>query len=275
MIMKMYKKQNLHTHSTFCDGRDTPEEMIDTALERGFDSLGFSMHSYVKYSSVERVNPEKIAAYCKEIAGLKEKYKGIIDIFLGLEYDFYSDYTHDGYDYLIGSVHYLDTPDGPKSFDTGLAAVLEYIKKYYPDSTLRFARDYYRKLAELPKRGKIDIIGHFDLITKNNEIGKFLDTDSADYKRYALEAVHALKGKIEVFEVNTGAIARGYRTLPYPSSDILRELKKCGFYPTISSDCHNRDFIDCHFDSARELLRSAGFSSQVVLTATGFCEVGI
>ena len=36
--------QNLHTHSTYCDGADTPEEMIETALEKGFTSIGFSGH---------------------------------------------------------------------------------------------------------------------------------------------------------------------------------------------------------------------------------------
>lgn len=46
----MYQKQNLHTHTCFCDGKDTPEEMIQEALKRGFDSLGFSMHSYLSCS---------------------------------------------------------------------------------------------------------------------------------------------------------------------------------------------------------------------------------
>ena len=43
--------QNLHQHCTFCDGKDTPEEMIAYAIEKGFDSIGFSSHSYNPYSS--------------------------------------------------------------------------------------------------------------------------------------------------------------------------------------------------------------------------------
>lgn len=38
-------RQNLHTHTTFCDGKNTAEEMILAALELGMDSLGFSGHS--------------------------------------------------------------------------------------------------------------------------------------------------------------------------------------------------------------------------------------
>ena len=33
-----------------------------------------------------------------------------------------------------------------------------------------------------------------------------------------------VKGKIPLFEVNTGAIARGYRKTPYPSEFLIKEL---------------------------------------------------
>jgi histidinol-phosphatase (PHP family) len=35
---------NLHTHSLYCDGAATIEEMIVSAIENGFDSLGISSH---------------------------------------------------------------------------------------------------------------------------------------------------------------------------------------------------------------------------------------
>ena len=40
-------KQNLHTHSIFCDGKDTIEEMTLEAISKGFDILGFSGHGYL------------------------------------------------------------------------------------------------------------------------------------------------------------------------------------------------------------------------------------
>ena len=36
---------DLHTHTTYSDGRDTPEEMIKEALERGLMCFGISDHS--------------------------------------------------------------------------------------------------------------------------------------------------------------------------------------------------------------------------------------
>ena len=41
----MNDKQNLHTHSTYRDGKNTLEELIETTLEKGLVSLGFSNHS--------------------------------------------------------------------------------------------------------------------------------------------------------------------------------------------------------------------------------------
>ena len=37
--------QNLHTHTVFSDGKNTPEEMVLGAVRAGCTSLGFSEHS--------------------------------------------------------------------------------------------------------------------------------------------------------------------------------------------------------------------------------------
>ena len=269
----MYKKQNLHTHSTFCDGKDTPEEMILEALDRGFDSIGFSTHSYVSCSYFGIVTLEKIENYKKEILRLKEKYKGMIDIFLGIEYDIYSDHSPEGYEYSIGSVHYLKTDEGRKTFDIDLAGTIEYINKYYGGNGMRFAKAYYEAMANAPEYGNFDIIGHFDLLVKNNDMGKFIDESSKEYKDLGFEAIHALKGKIPLFEVNTGAISRGYKKFPYPQMDFLREFRDNGFGAVITSDCHNKNFVDCYFEESQKILREAGFKSRFVLTNNGFEEV--
>ena len=99
--------QNLHTHSTYVDGKDSPEELIKIAIQKGFDSIGFSEHSYMFYSESHSMTPEFTEAYKKEISKLKTKYADQIKIFLGLEVDMYSKIDLSGYDYLIGSLHYF------------------------------------------------------------------------------------------------------------------------------------------------------------------------
>ena len=270
----MFVNQNLHIHTTYADGKDTPEEIVLKAVEKGFDSIGFSEHTYNAYSIYpNQMAIEEMTDYQKEIHRLKEKYQSQIEIFCGLEYELYSDVPVEGFDYLIGSVHYLDINGRILGFDSGAEAVKSYLADNFDGDGLKFAGKYYETLCRLPQKHPFDIIGHFDLMTKTNETLKFLDTTSKTYLRYGYEAIHSLKGKIPIFEVNTGAIARGYRTAPYPQMEFLKEFKTCGFHPVITSDCHNKEFIDCCFDEAKELLLEAGFRTKCVLTANGFEEV--
>ena len=43
--------QNLHAHSVFCDGKNTPEEMIRACLAAGMDSAGISIHSPLPFAN--------------------------------------------------------------------------------------------------------------------------------------------------------------------------------------------------------------------------------
>ena len=265
-------KQNLHTHTTFCDGKDSPEELVIEALARGFASIGFSIHSFMREKTVE---PEKLSAYKAEILRIKEKYKEQIDVFLGIEFEPWTKLSPIGFDYTIAALHYLPTTDGYKAFDVNLEGTLRFINNYFDKEAMKFARSYYQTLCTLPEYGKFDILAHLDIITKHNELHPFLDTDSKEYMALATEAIDALAGKIPFFEINTGAVSRGYRSSPYPSLGILKELKTRGFGAVITSDCHNKNHLDCSFDAARELLLAAGFKSKIILTNNGFKEIAL
>ena len=160
-------KQNLHVHSVYCDGKDTPEEMIEAAIAAGFGSLGFSIHSYMSCSKSGQLSPEKQEKYNAEIERLKEKYRDVFPVFRGVEFDIYADSPQNGYDYTIASVHYLHTADGLVSFDTNLAGTQRFIEQYFGGDAMRFAKAYYGTLAGAADRGTFDIIGHFDIITKH------------------------------------------------------------------------------------------------------------
>lgn len=269
----MKNKQNLHIHTTYADGKDLPEEIVLKAIERGFSSIGFSEHTYSEFSDYPyQMTVDEMTDYRNEINALKHKYKNKLDIFCGLEYEFYSNVPVDGFDYLIGSVHYLDF-DGKKiGFDRGPNEVKEIISNNFNNKPLDFAKKYYETLSLLPNKHRFDVIGHFDILTKTNELAPFIDTSSKEYLNYGYDAIHNLKGKIPLFEVNTGAIARGYRKSPYPQMEFLKEFKNCGFGAIITSDCHNKDFIDCYYNESKELLLAAGFKTLFILTKNGFVE---
>lgn len=272
----MQNKQNLHIHSTYADGKDRPEAMIEMAIQRGFDSIGFSEHSYMEFSDYPyQMTVAAMEDYKREIHALQAKYAEQIDIFCGLEYEMYSTVPTEGMDYIIGSVHYLDVNGQIVGFDRGLPETLAYIDKHFNGDGMAFSRKYFETISRLPEKGKFDIIGHFDLQTKNNEKAGFVDTHTQEYLQLGYDAIHNLKGQIPLFEVNTGAISRGYRTNPYPQIEFLREFCRCGFGAVITSDCHDRNFIDCYFEEAEALLKAAGFCSKWILTKEGFKEVGL
>ncbi len=262
-------KQNLHTHCTYCDGKDMPEEMILTAIDKGFDSIGFSSHSYMHWNG-RGLLPEKQGEYCDEIRDLAAKYRNQIDVFCGLEYDIYSDVDVYDFDYLIGSVHYMEFDGEMCGFDRDVKAVREYIRNHFGGDGMAFCREYYNLVSQMPDYGEFDVIGHFDLCVKLNQKIHFVDEGSPEYLSYAFDAISNLKGEIPFFELNTGCISRGYRNVPYPIPRILKEFKRQGFGAMISSDCHDARDLDCYYNEAKELLASCGFREIYVLTKNGF-----
>ena len=85
-------------------------------------------------------------------------------------------------------------------------------------------KKYFETVAALPQRRSFDIIGHFDLITKNNTQGKFMDVSSPAYLDMGFEAIHALKGKIPLFEVNTGGDRPQLPHSPLPANGIFKRI---------------------------------------------------
>ena len=136
----MTPKTNLHTHTSFTDGADTAETMVRAALERGFFSLGFSDHMPDGWW---RIPPETVAEYRAEALRLKEKYFGQIEIAVGAERDFSVPLPHDGWDYLIDSVHVFRV--GGESFpvDHSREDLLLTLTERFGGDGLRMAADYY------------------------------------------------------------------------------------------------------------------------------------
>ncbi len=260
--------QNLHTHTTYCDGRDTPREMIEAAIAQGFASIGFSEHA--PSLSVRAPSEERIATYQREIRALAREYEGAIDVFCGLEYDTETKTPLDGYDYLIASSHYVHKDGGRYASDGSVEEVRRAIDEGFGGDGLAFALAYFAELAEMPSRGKFDIVGHFDLVSKNCERADFFDVNDPRYIAEGLAAMDAMTGKIPLFEVNTGAISRGYRTTPYPAPVFLDAFRERGFGAVITSDCHAARNLTCGFEDAERLLAAHGFTERYILTKEGF-----
>lgn len=266
-------KENYHTHTYYCDGDNSPEEMVKKAIELGFDILGFSGHGCTQFKEItycmSKANTQK---YINEISALKEKYKNKILILLGVEQDIISNEDVSGFDYVIGSTHHI-VKDGKIYNVDGSKDEFEFIlKNLYNGSIAEYAKEYYDNVATVVEKTNCRIIGHFDLISKNFERCGITETN--EYLDMAKNAVDKLVKYNIPFEINTGAMARGYRTSPYPSVNILKYICEKGGKIIFTSDCHNKNYLDYGFEKAIKLAKEAGFSKRCIITEQGIKEIG-
>ena len=268
----MNLRSNAHCHTVFCDGKNTPEEMILAALDRDFVSLGFSIHGWTPYEPTP-VNMDKEAEYRAELRRLREKYRGRIEILIGAERDFLYERDFSDYEYLIDSAHCL-LRDGEYLYvDWSEDRTNDSVARHFGGDCYAYCRAYFQQEAELCARSDAAFIGHIDLVSKFNEGGKYFDENDPRYLKPALEAVEIAVRRGIPIEMNSGAINRGYRTSPYPSPALLRHIRALGGEIIINSDAHAAAHLDAGFDLCMEAAAACGFDHALRLRAGGFEEV--
>ena len=236
---------NYHTHSTFCDGKDTPEEMVLEAIRLGCPEIGFSGHSYTDFDETYCMSIEGTKQYKKCIRELAEKYRDRIRILLGVEQDYFSNAPTNGYDYVIGSVHYIKKDGVYLTVDESAETQKRDVANHYGGDFYTYIEDYYALIGDIYSKTKCNIVGHFDLVTKFNEDGSLFDTNHPRYIAASDRALQKLLATPAIFEINTGAIARGYRKTPYPEKRLLDVILQSGKKVVCNSDCHNKDNLLC------------------------------
>ena len=252
------KFQNLHTHSTFCDGKSSASEMLRAALERGFDSLGFSSHATLPFPCHWAMKEGVPEQYRAEVLRLKEKYAGQIRVHLGLEQDYYSPEIDAPYEYWIGGVHYVEKNGKYYSVDHSGEGLVEAANESYGGDVLALAEDYFALVADTVRKTRCQILAHLDLITRYNAGSRFFDMESPRYRRAALDALDALSHTDVIFEINTSPYLRG-RDEPYPASFLLREMSARKLPIVLSTDAHRAELLTMGAPEAAELLRDFGF----------------
>lgn len=260
-------KGNFHTHTVFCDGKNTAEEMAEEALERGFTHLGFSGH----------MDPEitmDLAAYDAEIRRLQEKYRGRMDILRGVELDvLFTPRSEEekalleGMEFLIGSTHYIEAPSGGEigCVDDTPERLNRFCREEFGGDYYRLARAYYELEAEVYDRIRCSFVGHFDLVTRFNDQTRDIDESDRRYYLPALEAMEQLVSKGLPFEINCGALNRGRKAEPYPNRFLLKKLREMGGQILISSDAHQKELLDGGFDIAVRMAVDCGFTHTLFL----------
>ena len=254
----MTQNFDLHVHTNFCDGKNGPEEVVRAAISLGLKTLGFSAHSYTFFDESYCIAKDRVEEYRRTIDALSKKYASDIDILCGIEQDFYSRESTASWDYVIGSVHYILVKDEYIPVDESAEILKKAAEKYFEGDFYALAEAYFETVSRVPELTRVDVIGHFDLISKFNDRERLFDETE---KRYFLAAEKCLK-KLALsglpLEINTGAISRGYKSVPYPAPRFWREATSLGIPFLLSSDSHSADTLAFEFDIWERKAEKAG-----------------
>lgn len=285
-------KCNFHTHTTFCDGNNSAEEMVLAAIQKGFTVLGFSGHSIYPSARSWHIPVSKLDEYVSTINALKEKYSSQIKIYCGFEADYFPDskdkdlfldpksvdtplptnpskkiYKKFKPDFLIGSVHYVNTPKGFYSVDSFTENVQKNLVRLYETNGVidgkKAVQDYFEAERQMLKKGDFEILGHPDLIRKRNGVLNFFKENEDWYIQELKDTAKLISRTGCIAEINSGAIARGAMDDFYPSKVFLDILYSYKVPVCVNSDAHDTKNLDCAYERAYELAKKTGYTELV------------
>ena len=261
---------NLHQHTTFSDGKETPQKFVEKAIDLGFSHIGFSEHSPLPFSNPFSLKEENIDDYVSTIDQLKEKYADQIKIYRALEMDYIPGVSEDfnywrkrcKVDYLIGSVH-LVKPDGTDElwFTDGPDHNIydEGINQFFSGDIRKAVKAFYHQTNKMIESQEFEIIGHVDKIKMHNQ-GRFFSEDEEWYRDLLNETIELIKQRDIIVEVNTRGLYKKRSDSLFPDGFALRKVQELNIPVIISSDAHHPDEISSMFDYAEKRLIDMGFS---------------
>ena len=249
-------KANYHTHTTWCDGKNTAREIVEKAIALGFDTIGFSSHAMLPQNDVDWVlTSEKLPLYAAEIRSLAKEFSGRIRVLCAVEADYIPGSSEPSYavysalkpDYIIGSVHFVRAPDGAVvEVDNSPEVLSAGIKAHFEGDRERFVKAYFESVRD-SLAFDFDVVGHPDLVRKFNFKHPYFDESAKWYRDEVALTAEAIAASGKIVEVNTGAISRGWFDDAYPSEFFRAELRSRNVNFMLNSDAHSTDGIDCAF----------------------------
>lgn len=249
--------------------------MVQAAIQAGLTSIGFTGHAPLPYENDWTMKKETVRCYMDDVRTLAEKYQEEIDISLGMEIDYFisnEDISSDSkalipeLDFFIGSIHTIgkmknglmaDVDYTPEIFETG-------IKDCFDGSVQAFVQRYYEALGNMALRVRPDIIGHMDIIKKNNVDNRFFDDQEPWYQEAAKACLDKIKASGSIIEVNTGGMIRyGDRCL-YPEQWLMESILEKEIPITLNGDSHTTAGIRYAYEEVSALLKKVGFKAIMV-----------
>jgi histidinol-phosphatase (PHP family) len=248
---------DLHSHTLYGDGADTPETMAQAARDRGIEVFGFSEHfprpegyDYPIESFNHRMLAGRWFDYASAVMRLTRSPTDGPKLLFGAEIDYIpekeqwiaSEVAAFAFDYVIGSVHMIDT----WGFD--------YLHHDWEgkDVDALYTR-YYEIVTRLVRSGIADFVGHLDLI----KVFKHTYPAARDHTDEAVAVLVEMKRHGTFLEINTGALRKPCRELA-PAPNLIREAARMKIPFVLGSDAHKKQDIGHSFAEVIEMLKGLG-----------------
>lgn len=277
-IVNSTRRYNLHSHTQFCDGRFTMEDMVKAAIGCGLEHYGFTPHSPIPLPSSCNMSALAVDDYIAEFRRLKSIYGDRINLYMSMEIDYLGDrwgatspYFNDiPLDFRLSSVHFVPTADGSKEVDVDgqPPRFKEYLDRYF-DGDLRGVVDrFYERTIEMIEKGGFDMLGHFDKIGSNASAVRPGIEEEPWYRRHIDNVIDTILARPSlVVEVNTKAYAppvgasatvvANYRPRIYPSPSTVKRLVSAGVTLAVNSDSHYASRITTGRDETFDIIDKA------------------
>jgi histidinol-phosphatase (PHP family) len=255
---------NYHLHNQYSsDGRGSTEDVVETALELGFEEICFTNHAETLAPKggdwiLDLVEArQRFEQLQHEIERLQPEYPEL-RILLGAEFEYRPEWVETldalvdsvDFDLIIGSVHVVDgqqVSGGPAG---------NYFKER--DVSEAYGR-YFETVDEMLDWGGFDVVGHLDLVKRFGvkHYGPFKVRSFKSQIRGMLEKTVA--GGLGL-EINTSGVVQAPAE-PYPGLDILKLAKEAHVATvTIGTDSHVPSSFEQGLEAGEQMLRSAGFT---------------
>lgn len=226
--MKNMMKANYHTHTIRCNHAEgTEREYIGQAISRQIQIIGFSDHSPQVfdegYVSGFRMRPDQLEDYVLTLRGLRQEYAGQVDLYIGLEAEYYPKYFHRlleliqpfHLDYLILGQHF-----------TGNESDGEPACPHPTEDESRLER-YVKQTIEALETGRFSCLAHPDIF-------HFTGEQKIYRKWYEKLCLRAKELNIPL-EMNMLGFATGRH---YPSEAFFHIVREVGNDVILGCDAH-------------------------------------
>ncbi len=250
-------RADVHMHSNFShDSESTPEEMIKGAIKKGLEVICFTDHydkDNFEWGPEDIFEPDE---YFNHLMPLREKYKDIIDVRIGVELglqphlaDYYRKFvTKYPFDFVIGSAHSAMKRD---------IAAGSLFEKYSDGEVYRIVLE--EMLEDVKGFQNYDVLGHLDYFSR---YGKTREAEYS-YEKYSDLIDEILRVVIwngKGIELNMAGLKYG---LPYahPCKEVLKRYRELGGeIITVGSDGHKPEHIAYDFHKVSEILKECNFT---------------